>query len=72
MIATASPAVFEASLNCFRAEFERLGAVIDLGDEGRFVDPTKTPEALMSAYDLLRQYGYANGLLGTSVAEAGP
>lgn len=65
MMPPASPAAFEKDLARFRAEFERLDAIIDLGEEGRFVDPTKAPEWLIWTYDRLRQYGYAHGLLGT-------
>lgn len=65
MKSTASPAAFEKDMERFRVEFERLDAIIDLGDEGRFVDPTKAPEWLIWTYDRLRQYGYAHGLLGS-------
>lgn len=64
MMTPASSAAFEKDLERFRAEFERLDAIIDLGDEGLFVDPTKAPERLIGTYDRLRQYGYAHGLLG--------
>lgn len=58
----ATLAKFEQDMDHFRAEFERLNAVIDLGAVGRFVDPTKVSADLMWSYDRLRQYGHTHGL----------
>lgn len=61
---TASQRVFHADLDRFNRAFAECGAVVNYPD-GTFIDPSKAPEHLVSAYRALLSYGYATGLLPT-------
>lgn len=54
---------FTADLARMNTKFEALGAVQAYDDGFMAIDPTKAPAALLSAYQGLVSYGYANGLL---------
>jgi hypothetical protein len=60
---TASQAVFDADLARIGGAIERSGAVVTLSDGWQGIDPERCPPALLSAYQRLLQYGYANGLM---------
>ncbi|WP_214103180.1 hypothetical protein [Acrocarpospora catenulata] len=57
---------FYRDLDRFNAEFERLGAVAETADGFKYIDESKAPARLVSAYRMLGRFGYANGLLGGS------
>ncbi len=54
---------FAADLDKLSARLEALGAVVTLDDGFSYLDESKAPGALLSAYRGLVSYGYANGLL---------
>jgi hypothetical protein len=54
---------FRADLERFNRTLEASGAVVTLEDGWRGIDGSRVPAELLSAYRLLIQYGYANGLL---------
>jgi hypothetical protein len=55
--------VFDADLARMNAALEKLEAIITCNDGWRGIDPLKVPAHLLSAYQNLLSYGYANGLL---------
>lgn len=63
MLGAASRAVFDADLARLNAGLLAADAVRTAPDGFQWVDETRAPARLVSAYRLLVQYGYANGLL---------
>ena len=47
----------------FAAAFESAGAIRTEADGFQWIDQTKVPAALVRSYNLLVQYGAANGLI---------
>lgn len=60
---TASQAVFDAELVKFDQTFRAADAIRTNPDGSMRIDTTKVPEWIVSAYQRLVEYGYANGLM---------
>lgn len=59
---------FYQDLNRLNHKLRALGAVAATSDGFTYVDESKIPAELASAYRFPGRYGYANGLLGTGNA----
>lgn len=57
---------FYQDLERLNSKLHALGAVTTTDDGFMYVDESKVPAALASAYRFLGRFGYANGLLGPS------
>lgn len=55
--------VFAADLARFDAMFTKADAIRTEADGFQWIDQSKVPAQVVSAYRLLMQYGYANGLI---------
>jgi len=62
-MSTASQAVFDADHRRLNAAIEECGAVVTYPDGFVGIDADRCPPYLLSAYQMLMQYGFANGLL---------
>lgn len=54
---------FYRDLDRTNQELKKLGAVVTCEDGFTYIDESKAPAALVSAYRRLTQFGYANGLI---------
>lgn len=69
---SASRAVFDADLDRLSTALENTGAVRHEPDGFAWIDESRAPVRLVSAYRRLVIYGYANGLLPYPTNPAGP